>query len=172
MFSPWGFSQSFTESVTSQSQCKRHYSQWHHHLITLDGSRRAAGGEREGWLARLCWRSGGWTLRGVHDYNRALHCSRCSLSLLTLFISFSWWCHFHAEPDFLRTLKRGGGGFLFWETVEWGRREGREVNREQRRQGTSPVCTINSCATGAAVVSAGPIVSIMAVTHYADVTTP
>lgn len=83
---------------------------------------------------------------------------------------FAWWCHFHAEPDFQRTLegRRVEVFFFFWEM----KREGGvgELNRKQRRRGTSPVWMINSWATGAAMVSEGPAVSIMAVTHCADVT--
>lgn len=131
-----------------------------------------AGGEREGWLASLWWRSGGRTLRGIHDYNRALHCSHCGLSLLSypvhfflLMMSFSCLARFP-------TNFRGVGVALCSQNCRErkGERKEGELNRKQRRHGTSPLCMINSCATGAATVSAGPVVLIMAVTQCADVT--
>lgn len=107
----------------------------------------------------------GWTLFGVHYFNRALY----SVSLLltfsfTSFISFSWWCHFHDEPAFHWTLEEKGRGWLSVciteETMSEG--GGGELYREQRRWRTSLVCIINSLATGAAMVSEGPAVSIIA----------
>lgn len=133
--------------------------------------------EQEGWLARLWWRGGGWTLRGLHDYNRALHCIQCILSLsplslfLTDFLSFT--SSFFSVDDVISMLSQTsselGGAFCsqkWWETQGGGT----EVNREQRRQGASPVRMINSWTTGAVMVSEGPAVSIMPVTHCADVT--
>lgn len=81
-----------------------------------------------------------------------------------LVMSFPCWARLPANSR----GKAGGGGFLFWEM----KREGgvREPNRKQRRRGTSPVWMINSWATGSAMVSEGPAVSIMAMTHSDDVT--
>lgn len=120
---------SFTQSVTSQIQCKRHYNQWHHHLITPASSRPAAGGEEEWLLARLWWRGGVWMLRGVHDYNRAPRCIyplslSCWLSFFgpvhffLLMISFPNWARLLVNSRgregtgvaLFSVLKRKGGG--------------------------------------------------------------
>lgn len=83
MCSLCGFLHSFSQSMTSQIQCERRYNRWHHHLITRDSGGRA-GSCGEGWLGPSLERRVERE-RGLHDYNRALH---CILSLSLSFFSF------------------------------------------------------------------------------------
>lgn len=143
MFLLWGFFQSFTKSMTSRIQRKRHYNQWHHHLITLNSSRQAAGDRGwDGWLACLWRRSGGWMLFGLHDYNRALYSMSlsCWLSLFRtvhfflLMMSFPCWARLQRTPE-----ERGWGWLSVRITEESVRKGGgRELNREQRRRENQP----------------------------------
>lgn len=125
------------------------------------GRQAAVESRRDGW-ARLWWRSGGWREACMTITEH------CILSLVFPLLTYSLSPRSFLSVDDVISLlsqtsselrrkgrgEEGEGCFLFSEQKEGG---GRELSREQRRQGTSPMCMINSWAMGAAMMSEGQL---------------
>lgn len=93
------------------------------------------------------WGEGGMAARSMVEGRRweaymtiTEHLTVFSLSdflSFTPFTSFSWWCHFHAEPDFQRTLEGVGVAFCSQNSREregrrwWRTEQGAEVTGNQ-----------------------------------------